>query len=313
MSQFKIVRFISQIISVKTFRTIASFSDHYVGGLIRSLSSGHLFLSAAGIAFSIIISAIPLVLLIFSVLGSIIDPSTIEEQVNTAINEIIPHHDSAEYLKKFILLKIPEVVEFKSLAAWIGSFGLLFTSTWLFSSMRTILNKIFQVEETKSALVGMLRDFGMVILILIFIMLSTFILPTINFFVSLTEEIEILKQFGLGTLVNNLVTYLSLVLMFIMFYLFYKFIPYGKLGPRVSFVSALWATILWEVVRLIFEYYVVNILALNKLLGAFLFFAVLMFWIFYASIVFLLGAEIGQLYRERKELRSAEVNIPSSS
>jgi uncharacterized BrkB/YihY/UPF0761 family membrane protein len=31
-----------------------------------------------------------------------------------------------------------------------------------------------------------------------------------------------------------------------------------------------------------------------------------MFWIFYASIVFLLGAEIGQLYRERREIREAE-------
>jgi len=313
MLRFKIVRFISQIISVKTFRRITSFTDHYIGGLFRSLQSGHLFLSAAGIAFSIIVSTIPLILLIFSVLGSIIDPSTIEEQVNTAINEIIPYHASADYMKRFILSRIPEVVEYKSLAGWIGSFGLLFTSTWLFSSMRTILNKIFKVEEVKSAVVGMLRDFGMVILILVFIMLSTFLLPTINFFVSLTEEIEILKQFGLGTLVNNLVTYLSLALMFVMFYVFYKFIPYGKLGPRVSSVAALWATILWEIVRLIFEYYVVNFLALNKLYGTFLFFAVVMFWIFYASIVFLLGAEIGQLFRERKEMRTAALKEPSTS
>ncbi len=310
MSRFKIQESISQIFSVKTFRRIAEFADHYIGGLFRSTQSGHLFLSAAGIAYSIIISAIPLVLLIFSVLGSIIDPSTIEEQVNTAINEIIPYHASAEYLKRFILSRIPEVLEYKSLAGWIGSFGLLFTSTWLFSSMRTILNKIFKVEEVKSAVVGMLRDFGMVILILVFILLSTFLLPTINFFVSLTEEIEILKQFGLGGLVNNLVTYLSLALMFAMFYLFYKFIPYGKLGPRVSFVSALWATILWEIARMIFGYYVVNFLALNKLYGTFLFFAVLMFWIFYASIVFLLGAEVGQLYRERKEMREATKNEP---
>lgn len=311
MLRFKIVRFISEIISVKTFRRITAFTDHYIGGLLHSIHSGHLFLSAAGVAYSIIISIIPLVLLIFSVLGSIIDPSTIEEQVNTAINEIIPHHASAEYLKRFILSRIPEVMQYKSLAGWIGSFGLLFTSTWLFSSMRTILNKIFNVEEVKSAVIGMLRDFGMVILILVFILLSTFILPTVNFFVSLTEEIEILKQFGLGTLVNNLVTYLSIVLMFAMFYLFYKFIPYGKLGPRVSFVSALWATILWEIARMVFEYYVVNFLALNNLYGTFLFFAVLMFWIFYASIVFLLGAEVGQLFRERKEMKETAKNEPA--
>lgn len=289
------------------------FADHYIGGTIRSTHSGHLFLYAAGIAYSIIISAIPLVLLSFSVLGSIIDPSTIEDQVNFAINEVIPFHASAVYMERFILSRIPEVIKFKTLAGWLGSFGLLFTSTWLFSSMRTILNKIFKVEEVKSAVVGMLRDFGMVILILIFILLSAYFLPTINFFVSLTEQINFLKQFGLGNAVNDLVPYLSLVLMFVMFYLFYLFIPYAKLGYKTALVSAIWATILWETVRLIFQYYVVNFLALNKLYGTFLFFTVVMFWIFYASIVFLLGAEIGQLYRERKENREVLKNESSIS
>ncbi len=308
MSRFKLIRFITKYIPVNIIRRISSFIDHYVIGLLKSLNSGHLFLSSAGIAFSIIVSAIPMVLLIFSVLGSIIDPSTIEEQVNTAIDGIIPFHASADYMKRFILSRIPEVVQYKSLAGWIGSFGLLFTSTWLFSSMRTILNKIYKIEEAKSAVIGMLRDFGMVILILIFILLSTFILPTANFFISLTENIEVLKQFDLGSFINNLFSYISIVLMFVMFFLFYLFIPYGRLGTRVALVSALWATILWETVRLIFEYYVVNFLALNKLYGTFLFFAVVMFWIFYASIVFLVGAEVGQLYRERREIRKSKLS-----
>ena len=311
MLRYKVIRFFSKYIPVDIIRRITSFIDHYVFGLFRSLSSGHLFLSAAGIAFSIIVSAIPMVLLIFSVLGSIIDPSTIEEQVNTAIDGIIPFHASADYMKRFILTRIPEVVQYKSLAGWVGSFGLLFTSTWLFSSMRTILNKIYKIEEAKSAVIGMLRDFGMVILILIFILLSTFILPTANFFISLTENIEVLKQFDLGSFINNLFSYISIILMFVMFFLFYLFIPYGRLGSRVAFYSALWATILWETVRLVFEYYVINFLALNKLYGTFLFFAVVMFWIFYASIVFLLGAEVGQLYREKREAK--KVNLTEST
>lgn len=301
MSRFKLIRFITNYIPINIIRRTSSFIDHYVIGLFKSLNNGHLFLSAAGIAFSIIVSAIPMVLLIFSVLGSIIDPSTIEEQVNTAIDGIIPFHASADYMKRFILSRIPEVVQYKSLAGWLGSFGLLFTSTWLFSSMRTILNKIYKIEEAKSAVVGMLRDFGMVILVLIFILLSTFILPTANFFISLTENIPVLKQFDLGSLTNNLFSYISIILMFITFHLFYLFIPYGRLGAKVAFFSALWATILWETVRLVFQYYIVNFLALNKLYGTFLFFAVVMFWIFYASIVFLIGAEVGQLYRERRE------------
>jgi len=301
--KFKVFRKVGMFCSIDRFRRILAFLNHYVGGTLRRLDKNHLFLSASGMAYSIILSVIPLVLLIFSVLGNIIDVATIEEQVNTAIDGLIPYHDSADYMKHFILSRIPEVVKYKSLAGGVGLIGLFVTSTWLFSSMRTVLNKIYRVEEQKGALIGMLRDFGMVLLILVFILLSTYLLPTINFFVSLTEKIEILGPFGLGDVVNFLIPYISLLLMFLMFYLFYTFIPYVKMNYKVPLASALWATILWETARLLFEYYVTNFLALNKLYGTFLFFAVVMFWIFYASIVFLVAAEIGQLYRERRDAR----------
>jgi len=301
--QFKIFRKVGKFYSIDRLRRILAFFNHYVGGTFRRLEKNHLFLSASGIAYSIILSVIPLVLIIFSVLGNIIDVASIEEQVNTAIDGLIPYHGSADYMKHFILSRIPEVVKYRSLTGGIGLVGLFITSTWLFSSMRTVLNKIYKVDITKGAIVGMLRDFGMVLLILVFILLATYILPTINFFVSFTEKIEMFEPFALGDAINILVPYISLLLMFLMFYFFYTLIPYVKMGHKVPFASALWATILWEAARLLFEYYVTNFLVLNKLYGTFLFFAVVMFWIFYASIVFLVGAEIGQLYRERRDAR----------
>jgi membrane protein len=63
---------------------------------------------------------------------------------------------------------------------------------------------------------------------------------------------------------------------------------------------------LWEVARSIFGYYVTNFLVLNKVYGAFVLIIVVMFWIFYSSILFIIGAEIGQLFRERRMLRAAE-------
>ncbi len=301
--KFKIIRFISKYISRDQIRKIASFLSHYLGGTVHRMDKNHLFLSAAGIAYSIIISAIPLVLLIFSVLGAFVDIVTIEEQVNTAIDGLIPYHASADYMKHFILSRIPEVVKYKSLAGGLGLLGLLFTSTWIFSSMRTILNKIFKAEETKGAIVALFRDFGMVILILIFILLSTYLLPTLSYFITLSKKMQILSQAPEGTFINIILPYLSLLLVFVMFYLFYTFIPYLKMGYKVPLAAALWATILWEAARSLFEYYITHFSAVSELYGTFLFFAVVMFWIFYASVVFLVGAEIGQLYRERRDAR----------
>ncbi|PIQ07825.1 MAG: hypothetical protein COW71_15050 [Ignavibacteriales bacterium CG18_big_fil_WC_8_21_14_2_50_31_20] len=301
--QFKLMRIICKYVSKVQLKLIFSFLNYYIGGTLRRLEKNHLFLSAAGIAYSIILSVIPLVLIVFSVLGSIIDVATIEMQVNTVIDSLIPYHDSANYMKHFVLSRIPEVVKYKSLAGGIGLLGLFFTSTWLFSSMRTILNKIYKVDKSKGAFVGLMRDFGMVVLILVFILFSTYILPTVNYFIAFSKEIRLLAPLPKGTIINILIPYISLILMFIMFYLFYTFIPYVKMNYKVPFAAALWATILWEAARLMFEYYVTSFLALNQLYGTFLFFAVVMFWIFYASIVFLVGAEIGQLYRERRDAR----------
>jgi len=39
---------------------------------------------------------------------------------------------------------------------------------------------------------------------------------------------------------------------------------------------------------------------LNRIYGTYALIVVVAFWIYYSSILFLVGAEIGQLYRERR-------------
>ena len=292
--QYKIYRRIAKIISPSSFRKMLGFFKHYFGGLLRRIDDHHLFLSGGGIAFSLFLSIIPLILLFFSILGSIINIETIEQQVNTLIDTIIPYPEYASYTKRFILSRIPEVIQYKTIAGYFGIFGLFFTSTWLFSSMRTILNRIFGVSEHKSALIGLLRDFGMVILLIILVLLSTFILPSLNFLLTAADNIEILHSF-----MDIILEITSIIIIFIMFFVFYYLIPYEKLGKRVPFVSAFWATFLWLSARNIFGYYISNFLSIGKMYGAFIFVAVVLFWIFYSSCLFIIGAEIGQLYRER--------------
>ena len=73
----------------------------------------------------------------------------------------------------------------------------------------------------------------------------------------------------------------------------------AKLNKKVTFIGAFWATLLWEVARIGFGYYIQTYLSANRFYGAFLLILVLLFWLFYSSILFIIGAEIAQLYRER--------------
>jgi membrane protein len=66
-------------------------------------------------------------------------------------------------------------------------------------------------------------------------------------------------------------------------------------------VAAVWTTVLWELVRNLFGYYISHIANINKIYGTYALIIVVAFWIYYSSVLFILGAEIGQLYRERLE------------
>ena len=103
MSKFKTFRFISRFIQPGTIKRILHFFSYYFGGLIKRIDEHHIFLSGGGIAFSLILSLIPFILLLFCVLGNIISPEVIEQQIINAIDTIIPYPEYADYTKKAIL------------------------------------------------------------------------------------------------------------------------------------------------------------------------------------------------------------------
>lgn len=213
---------------------------------------------------------------------------------------IIPYSEYSEFVKKALMSRLPDVMAYKAWAGWFGIIGFIFSASTLFSGMRSILNKIFCVVHGRSAIFGLLRDMSMVVVLLFFVLLSTFAMPLYNIIVESAGSLRILQYTQLGGLTDQLLNLFSLGIVFAMFYLVYSIIPYEKLGRKVPAVSALWATIFWEISRNVFAYYAKNFISTNKLYGAFGLIVVILFWIYFISIVFLVAAEIGQLYRERK-------------
>ena len=304
MSKTNFFRLIGKYFSFEQYRKILAFLNHYIVGLFKRIDDHHIFLTGGGIAFSLILSTIPILLLVFALLGNIIDPTTIEENLSQLIYTIIPYPEYADFTTSAIMRRIPGVFQYSTTAFYLGLAGLFFTSTWLFSSMRTILNRVFGSSEDKGFIVGLIRDFGMVILLILLVLVSTFVLPTINIFIKAAESIEFLQNFRVDSLIHTIFSFTSILVVLLLFFLFYSLIPYAKLDKKVTFVGAFWATILWEIARLFFGYYIQTFLQSNRFYEAFLLILVLLFWLFYASILFVIGAEIAQLYRERLEKKA---------
>jgi len=85
----------------------------------------------------------------------------------------------------------------------------------------------------------------------------------------------------------------SVTLLASLFYIFYRYAPAQSLSPRGLVVGSLSATLLFVLLRWGFAWYVEfarDALALYGVLSGLMFF---FFWLYYASLVFVLGAEVG--------------------
>jgi len=283
----------------KRWQATKSFLVHYFGGLYHRVDEHHIFLMASGLAFSLIVCVIPLVLIVFAVLGMILQEPTIRERIELFINTAIPYSEYAEVIKQLVFARVEEFIGHKRIAGVIGGFGLVLAATSLFSSMRTTLNKVYNVTATGSILIGKLRDLGLILMVLIYFLLSIAILPAIRMLEQFTYNSETVAGFVDSLPEGMLFQLITFVLVFISFLIVYTAIPHQRPHIKMILVSAFWAAVLWQVAQHLFGYYVSNFVTLKRIYGTYALFLAVGFWIYYSAIVFIVGAEIGRLYKER--------------
>lgn len=281
------------------FGSVVSFVRHYIFGLIDRIDENHLFLYSGSLAFSIFICIIPLVLIVFWILGIFLDSAEVEIQINTFIDTIIPYEAYSQFVKEILYNRITEVIQYRNVAGLVGGFGLLFAASSLFSSIRTILNKIFKCETDVNFLIGKLRDMGLILLMMLLFMAATFVLPMLEVINNVSREAGTINFIGFEYIPKLYSTIFSLAIIFTMFLFLYRVVPKIKLRKRAVAVGALTAALAWEIAKQVFGYYVYNFASYGKIYGTYALIVVIAFWIYYSAYVFLIGAEISKLYDER--------------
>ena len=301
------------------------FFAYYLSGLFVRMNDNNLFLLCGGLAFATLLCLVPLVFLIFFVLEVILDVGAIAHLINRAVDMLIPYREEAEYLKKALFSRASGVMTFKKAYGVSGLLILILSVSSLFSSMRTLLNAVFKIEhsfgpkegETEPVAVGQLKNMGapgrwikflhrvlpiavgklkditMVLLILSIFLLSVLSLPILSAVIDIAPS-----------LLHEYVTYFygltSLALIFAVFLGLYWLLPYQHIQIKVLVIGAFWAALLWKLTEWIFGYYLSHFGSISYLYGAYVLLVVVALWIYLSAIIFILGAQIAQLYREKQ-------------
>ena len=92
----------------------------------------------------------------------------------------------------------------------------------------------------------------------------------------------------------------------LMFILIYRFLPKRRTPWRISIVAALFTSIVWELLKGIFAWYVAAVADYRTTYGTLSTLVILFLWVYYSAIVFVLGGEVAQVYdllRRRRRQR----------
>jgi membrane protein len=294
---FRKIRF--RLHLIPAWHRFVKFFKHYFGGLYDRLDRHHVFLLSGGLAFSLFVCIVPLTLIIFWILGRILDSAEVEVQIVHLIDTVIPYDTYAQFVKDIIFKRVHEVIRYRNLAGFVGIVGLFFAASGFASSLRTVLNKVFGTDIDVNIFLGKLRDFLVIILVVLSFLVMIFALPLLDFFRTLAESTEYLQVFNQPIFQRAFTSLFSLFIMYLIFSITYKFMPIIKIRKRSVLIGALWASILWVTAKIIFGLYLSTFTTFSRIYGAYAFVIVVAFWIYYTSAVFIVGAEVGKLFDER--------------
>ena len=281
-------------------------TKYYASGLYNKLDEDHVWIMSSSIAFNILICVIPIILIFTSILGIYLTKEGTQAYLNETLDKVIGiTPELKQRLITVITSSVSEMRKNSFITGVIGTIGILWAASGLFSTIRDVLNRIYKTRSEIFYLWVKLRDIGMVFLITVTFFVSfssTFIISVIK---ALDDSVfggSILSLGFTTTIISHLI---GLLFSFLMFYLIFKLVPEGKVSNTLAVISGATAAVLYEALKSLFLLYLISFADYQKVYGAYATIVAVIFWIYYSSFTFVIGAEVGQLYKEKKLIKQS--------
>ncbi len=262
-------------------------SCHIIRRAVEKFFSDNGPFLASGLSFDLLLYCLPVPVLFISALGyTLIGSEQALKWAQAIIEQLLPG-----FQQPFLEL-LTVLISNRGFLGFTGFFLFFVFSTAVFSSARHILNQVFNVEKPRSFLKGKCHDFFLMLALSLLIILLVLISSALGFLHSYGENIPALtgwlspiwhivgKVFGFGCLGA-------------LCYLFYAFLTPARLSQGSLLVGSLTGAGLFEASKWAFSWYIQVAQMLTAFYGVLSGFIFIFLWVYYASVVFILGAELG--------------------
>lgn len=284
----------------------------YVKAMWHKMGKDDLFFLAGGVAFSILLAGVPFFLLLASGLGYALNKS--EDASTGAAVDFIQNLFPATFSGSGSVLDpiMHDIVRTRGTAGVLGAVAFIWFSTRLFGSMRSVLLHVYEVPHGHGMVWGKLFDtvltLASTVLIVVWIAVSAYIA------LARTSSVAWLNRWGLhADQVMLPLTYLAgrvvaFVLLAALFSALYKLLPNRPVRWEQAAVGGVTSATLFEIARNAFTFVVHRVNPATWYTGTLAGVIVVMFWVYYAALIFVIGGELSQVYEHRHLARLAKAN-----
>lgn len=266
----------------------------FVRDVFREFAADNGGLVAAAMAFFGLLSVIPLLLLAVGVLGYVIGSQRAFDQVIDLVRQYFPV--GIDELRQ----NLDAIRRSSGVVSGVGLLGLLWTGSQIFVILQHVMNIALDAPERLGFIKARLRAIALVIIAGILFALSIGITWSITAIGAYNIEVWGLTSDGLDPLWNLLTTLVPVVISIVMFFIIYKFLPTVEMETVGPLIAAVTAGLLFELAKWAFGWYVANFANFTAVYGSIGGVIVIVLWIYYLSMITVVGAEVASVYRKHE-------------
>lgn len=280
----------------------------YVRRVWDNSAEDNIFFLASGVAFNILLAAIPLVLLLVSGVGYALNLSPAVSLVNVSnlLDRLMPPGSGAGTAREFVHALLLDLIRGRGRVGLYGAVGFIWFSTRLFGSLRSVLASVFDIDRDRGIIAG--KWFDVRVTIVTTLLVVTYTALSAYMAMATIRGAHLLAELGveartMGTLQYTAGRVLAFTMIGLIFLCLYKYLPSRRIRMQKAVVSAAVAAVLFELAKLAFRVYLRDYHPGSVYTGALATSAIVILWIYYAALVFVIGGEVGQVYELRRVRR----------
>jgi membrane protein len=190
---------------------------------------------------------------------------------------------------------LADVVRTRALSGLFGLLGFLWFSTRLFGSLRTVMGIVFERNPKRNFFRGKLWDFYLAassaVLVTIWVSVNTFLVVGTGRLGRALSSLGMLDDVvgGVEYLIARIISVTAIGLIF---FSLYRWLPSRRTPWRIALIGGVVAAALFEAARWAFALFAPNLDAGSLYTGTLAALVIVVFWVYYAAVIFIIGAEV---------------------